>query len=111
MDLSASQQNILEYWTLIRGRTGALPSREDMRIRDIGPHMAWVVVFDILDTPLDYRYRLVGTMVLENTYGDYTGKTLREMEGKGPGSKIWEFLDTARTTREPLFREVPYVGP
>lgn len=111
MDLSDSQKSLLDYWTQWRGRHGGLPGRNDMRVQDIGSHMAFVVIFDVLSDPLDYRYRLIGTMVREHSRADFTGKTLRQMEGKGPGSKIWGFLDQVRSEKEPLFREVPYVGP
>jgi len=112
MDLSRAQCTLQTFWHAWRDKNaGALPSRRDMDVRDNRRHFPYVVVFDILSEPLDFRYRLVGTAVRENTYGDYTGKTLREMDGKGPGSKIWEFLDTTRLSSDLMLKEVPYVGP
>ncbi len=112
MNMSDAQIAIRDYWQQVAISKGIrMPSRADMRVQDIGKHMPYAVIFGIHSDPLDYEYRLVGTAVTENTFGDYTGKKLSEMEGKGPGSKIWEFLDKARLGKEPFFQEVPYVGP
>ncbi|MFC4348825.1 PAS domain-containing protein [Kordiimonas lipolytica] len=111
MDLSRIQNLLLDYWKDWHANHGGLPARRDLDVRTVGKYLPHVVIFDILDDPLDFHYRLVGTEVRAHTHGDYTGMKLSEMEGKGPGSKIWEFLDTVRTSKEPLFREVPYVGP
>lgn len=109
--LSKAQQTLLDYWTKWAEKNGGIPARRDINVRDVGMHMPYVVVFDILNDPLDFQYKLVGTQVAAHTHGDYTGKKLSEMEGKGPGSKIWGFLDQARETKQPLMKEVPYVGP
>jgi len=112
MERSEAQEILQSFWTDWRKENGGLlPSRRDMDVRSNQLHFSYVVVFDILKDPLNYLYRLVGTSVRENTFGDYTGKNLREMEGKGPGSKIWDLLDTTRTSAQSQFQKVPYVGP
>jgi len=112
MELSEGQKTLRSFWTNWQSQNeGQLPSRRDMDVRENRLHFSHVVVFDVLSDPLDFKYRLVGTGVRENTYGDYTGKTLRNMEGKGPGSVIWGMLYNTRETKHPQFEQVPYVGP
>lgn len=108
--LSANQQEALDYWEAKKdART--MPRRKDIAFPDIVRVMPHTVIFDVIGDVENYRYRLVGTKVRNNTYEDYTGRLLTELEGKGPGSKVWDYLDTVRRDRAPLFREVPYVGP
>jgi len=112
MELSEGQKTLRSFWTDWQKQNGnQLPSRRDMDTRENRLHFSYVVVFDVLSGPLDFKYRLVGTSVRENTYGDYTGKTLRGMEGKGPGSVIWGMLYNTKEVRQPQFQKVPYVGP
>jgi len=111
MDLSHTQKVFLDYWNSWLEKADGMPARKDLDVREVGKYLPHVVVFDILSDPLDFRYRLVGTEVRAHTHADYTGRNLSDMEGKGPGSKIWGFLDEVRTSKQPLFREVPYVGP
>ena len=110
-ELSDLQRQALDYWQSLQGPEGELPARAHLDVLDIPGVMPNVVIFDVLDDPQDFRYRLVGTKITENTFGDYTGKTLRQMEGKGPGSKIWSLLEQVAGDRRILFEEVPYVGP
>ena len=110
IDLSVNQKAVLNYWQSKKKGT-LLPSRENLDILDIYKEMPNVVIFDILSDPLDFKYRLVGTVVTENSFNDFTGKTLLQMEGKGPGSKIWNMLDAVRVEKKEIYKEVPYVGP
>ncbi|MBX3445176.1 MAG: PAS domain-containing protein [Parvibaculaceae bacterium] len=60
-------------------KAGALPSRGDVdpaELRHMLPHIALV---DVLRDPLDWRYRLVGTRLVEVMGGERTGKRMREL--------------------------------
>ncbi|SDD78799.1 PAS domain-containing protein [Kordiimonas lacus] len=111
MDLSHTQKIFLDYWNGWLEKAGGMPARKDLNVRELGKYLPHVVIFDILNDPHDFCYRLVGTEVRAHTHGDYTGKKLSQMKGKGPGSKIWSFLDQVSASKQPLFQEVPYVGP
>ena len=104
------QQLVLDYWTS-KCDSGKLPARRDLDVLDIHTVMPQVVIFEIHHNPLDFVYRLVGTAVTENSHHDYTGKFMSTLNGKGPGSMIWQSLDRLRCNREVIFAEVPYVGP
>ncbi len=106
------QDEVLRYWLKACPDTGGLyPSRSDMKVADLRHRMAFVTILDIEKDPLDFRYRLLGTRIRDFLYADYTGKSFLELKGKGPQSRIWKILDSVRTNGEPLYTEIPYVGP
>lgn len=112
MKMGDIQDEVLRYWLKTCPESGGIyPSRKDMKVTDLRNRLAYVAVLDIEANPLDFRYRLVGTRLREFLYADYTGRSFRELEGKGPDSQIWDILNRVRTSEKPLYCEVPYVGP
>ena len=108
--LSAAQKEVLEYW-YSKSNASAPPRRSDIDVLDLRLHMPHIMMFDVERDPDDFRYRLVGTRVRENSFEDYTGKYLSELEGKGPDSQIWKLLSECRDRGEPMCCAVPNVGP
>ena len=112
MKMGDIQDDVLRYWLkACPAESGSYPSRQDMKVTDLRGRMAYVAILDVEQDPLDFRYRLIGTLLREFLFRDYTGESFRELEGKGPDSRIWGILDRVRTSGEPLYCEVPYVGP
>ena len=79
-----------------------------LHIPTLMPH---VIIFDVLGDPLDFRYRLVGTVQRKMSSREYTGMKMSEIDGRGPGSGIWSILDTVRVSQEPAYHSISYVGP
>ena len=112
MKMGDLQDEILRYWLkLCPSAGGVYPSRKDVKVSDLRNRMAHIAILDVETDPLDFRYRLIGTRLREFLYKDYTGQSLSELEGKGPGSEIWAIFDRVLTDGGPLYCEVPYVGP
>lgn len=110
--MSEIQDEVLRYWLkTCPDSDGIYPSRGDIKISDMRHRMAHVAILDVETEPVDYRYRLIGTKLREFLFQDYTGQSLREIDGKGPDSKIWGIIEKVHQTGEPLFCEVPYIGP
>ena len=109
--LSEPQEEMLQYWLQQCGGDGTLPTRSAIKVSDVGKHLSWTVIFEKLSNPLDFRYRLVGTSITERTKADFTGKLISSLDGKGPGSQIWNFLEHIAETKSPDLTTVPYVGP
>ncbi len=109
-NLSPVQQEFLAYWRQKAGDQIA-PRRRDLDVLDVPKLMPHVIIFDVLSDPLDFRYRLVGTTVREMSRNDYTGLKLSEIDGRGPGSKVWSMLDQVRENQKPAFYAVEYMGP
>ncbi|HEY4345259.1 MAG TPA: PAS domain-containing protein [Parvibaculum sp.] len=75
--LTPRLEQLLVYWRA--KRTGSLlPSRKDIDPIDIPRLMSDVAFLDIMRDPLDYRYRLVGTHIVEMVGHDRTGLRMRE---------------------------------
>lgn len=108
--LSPVQRNFLAYWRRLAGDRIA-PRQRDFDVLHVPTLMSHAVIFDVLRDPLDFRYRLVGTVVRDMSSREYTGTKLSEIEGRGPGSKIWSILEEIRVSRKPTYKSIPYVGP
>lgn len=109
-NMSDEQREFLAYW---RGKAGdeIAPRRRDFDVLDVPMLMPHAIVFDVLTDPLDFRYRLVGTLQREMSTRDYTGMKMSEIDGRGPGSGIWSILDEVRTSKTPAYHSIAYVGP
>lgn len=71
---------LYSYWQSQReGRGGLLPRRSDIapdQIRDLLPY---IMIVDVERDPLRFRYRLVGTRVVEYNGVEFTGRYLGEI--------------------------------
>ena len=104
-------QRALNYWESKRGRR-RMPARRDLDPLEIPELLPFVILTDVTHDPLDLRYRLIGTAVVDRCARDYTGLRLRALPGKGPGSVVWDLRAKAVQEGRPVSREdAPYVGP
>ncbi|MEQ8265708.1 PAS domain-containing protein [Parvibaculum sp.] len=79
-DLDALWQplpGLVAYWERKRG-TRSMPAPRDIDPVEIPRLMPWITIADVTYDPLDFRYRLVGTRIVEMGGIDRTGKSLRE---------------------------------
>jgi len=99
----------LAYWESKRaGRR--MPARADIdpgEIRSLLPH---VILLDIAHDPLDFRYRLIGTVIEEHLLNDLSGKWMSKIPHQRPPSRIWTNCRAVVETRAPLQSDTPYVG-
>ena len=109
-DLSPVQREFLAYWRAKAGDRVA-PQRQDLDVLDVPTLMPHVIIFDVLNDPLDFRYRLVGTVIRDMSSKDYTGMKMSEIEGRGPESTVWSLLDQVRLSQMPAHNAIDYVGP
>ncbi|MDH3233744.1 MAG: PAS domain-containing protein [Alphaproteobacteria bacterium] len=100
----------LAYWNDKRGAR-AMPARADidpMEIIQILPH---VILLDVLREPLDFRYRLIGTVNEEHMSEPYTGRRFSELPHQCAPSRIWSCSERVVRDKHPLRSDIPYVGP
>jgi hypothetical protein len=70
------------------------------------------VVRGVIDRAvLDFRYRVIGDVLLRYSRGNYTGKCFSEVDGQGPGSEVFTIVSTVVEQRRPVLLRPPYVGP
>jgi len=103
-------QDALAYWEGKRaGRR--MPARRDLDPVLEVPHLLpWIILADVLRDPLDFRYRLIGSGVVDRSRRNYTGKRFSELPDLRPGSHLWQQRATVVETGTPLRGEPPYVG-
>jgi hypothetical protein len=100
----------LDYWNAKRGDR-AMPARADLDPTEMISFLPNVILIDVLRDPLDFRYRLIGTMVEEHMSMPYTGRRYSEFEGQREGSRIWTCSQRVATEKQPVRTDVPYIGP
>ncbi|MEP0708963.1 PAS domain-containing protein [Parvibaculum sp.] len=79
-DLDALWQplpGLISYWERKRGAR-RMPAPSDIDPVEIPRLMPWITIADVTYHPLDFRYRLVGTRIVEMGGIDRTGQSLRE---------------------------------
>ncbi|WP_417449875.1 PAS domain-containing protein [Kordiimonas sp.] len=103
MNMSEPQQRMLSHWTKLSMRRGDLPSRADMKLKDIGRYASKIIIIDVKDDPIDYEYRLIGQDVADELNRDYTGSRFSDVPGKGPGSSFWEHVTRTREEAKPNY--------
>lgn len=100
-DLDIKLQQLLHYW-LGKRREGTIPSRKDIDPIEIPRLMPHVALVDILRNPLDYRYRLTGTHIVEMIGHDRTGQRMREFFTRPAIEATEHLLEQLVSTGEPL---------
>ena len=98
----------LHYWEQLR-RGRVMPSREDIEPLDIAALLPHVYLVNIAYDPLDFRYRLIGTKIVEHSLADYTGRSLRDLPEQRPPSQIWALFNQAIEERRPVCTRIPYL--
>jgi hypothetical protein len=104
-----------EYWVAKCG-SRPIPARADLDPAEIKPLLPYLVLMDVLRDsrpgwPLDFRYRLIGSVTDAMMNARYTGKCMSELPHQQPDSRLWQSLSHVTETRQPQVNRVPYVGP
>jgi len=87
---------LLAYWSGKRGER-KLPSRADIDPGDLRSLLPSLIIFDCLPSFADFRYRLIGTGVVNASGRDNTGKTVREVYEAAEPEFCKYYLDTLRS--------------
>ena len=101
---------LFDYWQRKRGDR-EMPARGDIDPVEIPPLLPILGLVDVLDGGARFRYRLMGTELVQIDGRDYTGRFLDEVlpEGDYADYVIGLFRETA-TERRPLYSESDFVG-
>lgn len=99
------------YWN--SRRDGArVPHRRDIDpIIDIPQLTPHIILFDVRHDPLDFRFRLVGSMVRQNLSRDYVGHWFSEYPNYDASSTIWPRHKLVLESGQPMLQRPTYVGP
>jgi len=72
---------LMDFWTLKRDERGALPGRADICPTAIKPLLPHIALADVEDGGNNFRFRLFGTRIVEDSGIDLTGRTWRDEPG------------------------------
>ena len=83
---------------------GELPIRGDFPMEVLRPWIGNLLLMDVLDEGRDFRYRLVGTDLVEIVGRDLTGKVVSECEYDGGTEHVLSSFRKPVEMRGPVFR-------
>ena len=66
-------QRLHEYWRAKSGADDPVPRRRDIDPVELPDLLPNLMLVDVERNPLRFRYRLVGTRVVDFSYHDFTG--------------------------------------
>ena len=106
---SPINRQALAYWESKRaGR--AMPSRDDVDPAEMVGFLPYVFLLDVRPAPLDFRYRLIGTIMDEHMQARYTGMWMSQIPHQRPPSVIFDSCAQVVEARMPFSSDTPYVG-
>ncbi len=102
--------SLLEAYWQSKCRAGRLPTRQDIDPAEIRRLLAHISLIDVAMDGAGFRFRLVGTKVVQQLSYDPTGQDVAEGPQTGKGSPFWKFLTAVATDLQPGSIELPYFG-
>jgi len=89
------------YWNS-RRRNRSMPARADIDVVEIPALLPYVFLVDVLEEPLDFRFRLAGTHFRESTGQEVTGKRIVEVFPQQFGDEVRRIWGKAVEERRPV---------
>lgn len=69
----------LSFWTS-KFRSGILPGRADFDVFEMKEWLGRILIMEVLDDGADFRYRLIGTNIVQINGRDLTGKRVTDSQ-------------------------------
>jgi len=91
-----------QYWNSKLQPGQSIPFRQDIDAADLRDLLPLITIVDVENTPLRFRYRLVGTRVVEYNHQEFTGKYLGEV-GWQEESALLAAYERTVTGRQPNY--------
>jgi len=95
------------YWLAKRGQR-RMPSRQDIEPTEIPRLLRNVMLIDVLHDPARFRYRLIGTNVVDATGENRTGKCFDSVDFFAANPIVREQYAAAVATGEPVHSLEPF---
>ena len=108
---TAQGKALYEYWRSL-AEPPALPAREAIRVEDLLSLgcLDRVFILEPIDDGRDWRYRLLGTRLVEMLERDITGVPFRECMIAEQAEKAIALSNQARESRRPIFLHARFVS-
>jgi hypothetical protein len=98
---SAILRRLLADWEA-RRFGDALPARADFDVLDLKYCLGWIALFDVLNNPLRFRFRVHGTAIARRVGYEMTGKELDEMPSPALAAKMRAHFSRVIAARAPV---------
>lgn len=98
------------YWNQKRGSGRTMPSRRDIDPIEVPQFLPHLQLTEVTDCGERFRYRLVGTAIIEAFGTEVTGKYVDELFSGERYRFIYEFYRVVCVTRQPVFSRSLYLG-
>ena len=109
-DCNARTRDLFGYWQSVHPEFG-LPGRQHIDPAQITALLPNVWLVDVQQTPLRFRYRLIGTRIAEFYGVDHTGKWLDEVFPQFIGSQTHTDCEATVADGQPRWRRgKPYLN-
>ena len=100
---------VMELWRERRGSRVA-PCRRDFDPWDLKPVLPMILLVDVLQDPLDFRYRLSGTKVRDIHGMELTGHRVRDLMPRLYAEKVWQDYSELVERKAPQLCEIEYIN-
>lgn len=100
-----TQQKLLDYWLVKKGDKLA-PTRKEMEVLDFPRLWGSILVYNVVNDPLDFQVCYAGGRMVEYWEKDYTGYLLSEMLTGPIKDKIKSQFEKAAITAEYSIEEL-----
>ncbi len=108
--VSARIRGGFDYWMSKRaGRR--MPSRGDITPAEIVELLPYIILIDVTRDPLDFRYRLIGTVIDTHMNQPLTGRWISSIPHQRAPSRIWTACERVLVERTAHSSDIPYIGP
>jgi len=81
-----------------------LPGRADFDWAELQPWFGNIIMMDVLDGGIDFRYRLVGSLLVRAVGRDLTGRRISESDYDGARENVLRSFQAPIQTGAPVFR-------
>jgi hypothetical protein len=99
----------LAYWRQLRGGR-PMPRRADIDPVDIPKLLPFVMLVDVLEQPLDFRFRLIGTEIAYILSRNLHNTRFSANPDLAAGNGVWAEYVAVVETHVPVVGAISYVG-
>jgi hypothetical protein len=103
----ARLRDLVAYWRE-KCRSRAMPARRDIEPADFRELMGRILLLDVLRAPLRFRFRLVGTLLVEAIGFDRTGKLTTEAGPRGYLEEVEAHYRAVVERRAPIYHRITF---
>ena len=103
------QRALFDYWCSL-WRDGTMPARKDIDPIDIPRLLPHVGLIDVLPGPA-FRYRLIGSAMVDTYKTDFTGRELFEAKSGAYAEALYDMYCDCAASKSPIYSRARFIYP